>query len=179
MQLGAPRIPCTGRISKALLFKAFEMGADGVALVGCKSGTCRYGSGTENAAMNTEDTKDILELLGLGNDRMRFSTFLPDESNSLKRFLEDFCSNVKKLGPSPIKPSREDRISAVPPPNMREIVKEHNVFACQDCGKCTSSCPLALSGKQYSPRAIAASIIAEEMASEFSFIYPGCKKLLE
>ena len=37
------RIPCTGRISKALLFKPFEMGADGVALVGCKSGVCRYG----------------------------------------------------------------------------------------------------------------------------------------
>ena len=160
------RIPCTGRISKALLFKAFEMGADGVALVGCKSGTCRYGSGTKNAAMNTEDTKDILELLGLGNDRMRFSTFLPDETNSLKRFLEDFCNNVKKLGLSPIKPSREDRISAVPPKNILEIVKEHNVFACQDCGKCTSSCPLALSGKQYSPRAIAASIIAEEMDSD-------------
>ena len=26
------RIPCTGRISKALFMKAFEMGADGVAL---------------------------------------------------------------------------------------------------------------------------------------------------
>jgi len=35
------RIPCTGRISKALLFKAFEMGADGVALVGCETGTCQ------------------------------------------------------------------------------------------------------------------------------------------
>ncbi|HBD10396.1 MAG TPA: methyl-viologen-reducing hydrogenase subunit delta, partial [Syntrophobacteraceae bacterium] len=32
------RIPCTGRISKSLLFKAFEMGADGVALIGCQTG---------------------------------------------------------------------------------------------------------------------------------------------
>ncbi|NQU13066.1 MAG: hydrogenase iron-sulfur subunit, partial [Desulfobacteraceae bacterium] len=38
------RIPCSGRISKALLFKPFEMGADGVTLVGCKTGTCRYGT---------------------------------------------------------------------------------------------------------------------------------------
>jgi len=160
------RIPCTGRISKALLFKAFEMGADGVALVGCKSGTCRYGSGTENAVMNTEDTKDILKLLGLGGDRMEFSTFLPDETDSLQQFLENFCNHVKKLGPSPIKPSRKENTDTISSKTMLDIVKEHNVFACQDCGKCTSSCPLALSGKPFSPRSIAAAIIAEKMDSD-------------
>ncbi|MBW2219239.1 MAG: hydrogenase iron-sulfur subunit, partial [Deltaproteobacteria bacterium] len=99
------RIPCTGRISKALLFKAFEMGADGVALVGCKSGTCRYGSGTANAIINTEDTRDILELLGIGKNRMQFSTFLPDEAEPLLLFLENFCKDIKKIGPSPVKPA--------------------------------------------------------------------------
>jgi len=84
------RIPCSGRISKALLLKSFEMGADGVALVGCKPGTCRYGSGTENAMINTEDTRDILGYLGMSKSRMRFSTFMPDESESLGAFLERF-----------------------------------------------------------------------------------------
>ena len=60
------RIPCTGRISKALLFKCFEMGADGVALVGCSPGTCRYGTGTTNAHGHVEDTRGVLDLLGLG-----------------------------------------------------------------------------------------------------------------
>lgn len=60
------RIPCAGRISKALLFKAFEKGADGVALVGCEPGFCRYGSGTATARDNTPDTREILEFLGLG-----------------------------------------------------------------------------------------------------------------
>ena len=50
------RIPCSGRISKALLFKPFEMGADGVVLLGCGSGTCRYGSGTASALKNTSET---------------------------------------------------------------------------------------------------------------------------
>ena len=67
------RIPCTGRISKALLLKPFELGADGVALVGCEPGTCRYGMGTDTAQKNEEDTRSMLELLGLGKDRLRLS----------------------------------------------------------------------------------------------------------
>src|SRR5512134_252953 len=63
------RIPCTGRISKSLLFRAFEMGADGVALLGCAPGSCRYGSGTAVAERNVDDTRGILQLLGLGSDR--------------------------------------------------------------------------------------------------------------
>ena len=78
------RIPCTGRISKALLFKPFEMGADGVALVGCKAGSCRYGKGTETALKNVEDTRNILELMGLGKGRLRLATFLPEEPESFQ-----------------------------------------------------------------------------------------------
>ena len=35
------RTPCTGRIDRAMMLKAFAKGADGVALVGCEPGTCR------------------------------------------------------------------------------------------------------------------------------------------
>ena len=56
------RIPCTGRINKSLLFKPFEMDADGVALIGCKPGTCRYGSGTDTAIANTNDTRRVLDI---------------------------------------------------------------------------------------------------------------------
>ena len=57
------RIPCSGRITKALLFKPFEMGADGVMLIGCEPGSCRYGTGTTTAENNVKDTRGILELL--------------------------------------------------------------------------------------------------------------------
>ncbi len=108
------RIPCTGRISKALLFKAFEMGADGVALVGCSPGACRYGAGTTAAVKNTEDTGAILELLGLGKERMKLATFLPDESEALKTFLADFCDDIRKLGKSRISPDRRGMSATCP-----------------------------------------------------------------
>lgn len=157
------RIPCTGRISKALLFKAFEMGADGVALVGCAPGTCRYGSGTASAAKNTEDTRQILSLMGVGEDRMRLATFLPDEAPTLERFLKDFAADLTRLGNSPITPA--NRLTGGTESDVGEILTRHDAYSCQDCGKCTAACPLALSGKPYSPRAIVSAIVRGEVDS--------------
>jgi len=159
------RIPCTGRISKALLFKPFEMGADGVALVGCEPGACRYGTGTDTAQKNVEDTRDILELLGLGKDRLRLATFMPEDSDALLQFLKNFCTEIKTIGKSPVAPSPKakpvDKIDHL----INQIVTAHDIYACQDCGKCSSACPLTLAGKYFSPRAIANAIIAGDISS--------------
>ncbi len=167
------RIPCTGRITKALLFKAFEMGADGVALAGCHPGSCRYGSGTDNALVNTEDTREILHLLGLGRERMQLATFQPDDAEPLRAFLENFRDEVRAMGPSPIRAGKADagEMPADTPEepladSLAEIVARHDANSCQDCGKCTSSCPLALAGKPFSPRALAAGVISGETDTE-------------
>jgi heterodisulfide reductase subunit D len=152
------RIPCTGRISKALLFKAFEMGADGVAIVGCNSGACRYGSGTLKAENNTEDTRNIIDLLGIGRERMRLATFLPDESEALKKFLTDFCEELKQLGKSPVQSAVLQPVVACGE-SVQQVIARYDAYSCQDCGKCTASCPLALSGKTYSPRNLVSDII--------------------
>lgn len=160
------RIPCTGRISKALLFKAFEMGADGVALAGCAPGTCRYGSGTENAQKNTQATRDILDIMGLGRERMRLTTFLPDETDRMHKFLTTFTADLKAMGKSPITGFSKDEHVEDPRPAIAKIIAEYDAYACQDCGKCTSSCPLALSGKDFSPRAMVTALIEGDITSE-------------
>lgn len=162
------RIPCSGRISKALLFKPFEMGADGVVLMGCQPGSCRYGSGTALARENTEDTRRILELLGLGSQRLRLGNFLPDEAESMLAFLKDFSAEIRQMGKSPVQAPASvgiaGQIEGIDK-SPESIVAAHDVFACQDCGKCTSACPLALAGKPFSPRAVAAEVIAGRAAS--------------
>ncbi len=174
------RIPCTGRISKSLLFRAFEMGADGVALVGCAPGSCRYGSGTPTAVRNVEDTRGILEMLGLGEERLQWVNCLPDESNSLLQFLMEFHHDIQRLGKSPVMPSQaKRRLCFDPLPDIdgdpdstgkvsgikleettKALLASYDVYACQDCGKCSSACPLALIGKPFSPRAVANAVIS-------------------
>ncbi len=159
------RIPCTGRISKALLFKSFEMGANGVALIGCEPGACRYGTGTTNAQGHVEDTRGILELLGLGKDRLRFATFLPDESERLLEFLQRFSREIGEMGTSPIRPAMESMPVAERDEAIKKLISTHDVYACQDCGKCSSACPLTLAGKPFSPRAIANAVVAGDIDS--------------
>lgn len=154
------RIPCSGRISKALLFKPFEMGADGVVLMGCASGSCRYGSGTASAIKNTEETREVMSLMGLGKNRLRLENFLPDQSDELLKFLKDFVAEIKETGKSPIRASESLWEDSKEPETPEEIIAAHDVYSCQDCGKCTSACSLALAGKPFSPRAIAGDIIA-------------------
>ena len=96
------RTPCTGRIDRAMMLKAFAKGADGVALVGCEPGTCRYGSGTATSQRNTQDVQKVLDIMGLGGDRLRFAAFLPEESEQLLAFLQEFSSDIRALGPAEI-----------------------------------------------------------------------------
>ena len=67
------------------------------------------------------------------------------------------------LGHSPVSPKKANK--EIVPISVAEIVSKHNVYACQDCGKCTSACPLSLAGKPFSPRAMANSIIRGELDS--------------
>ena len=52
----------------------------------------------------------------------------------------------------------------VRPKEMRDAASQllaaHDVYACQDCGKCSSACPLALIGKPFSPRGVANAVIS-------------------
>jgi Fe-S oxidoreductase/coenzyme F420-reducing hydrogenase delta subunit len=154
------RIPCTGSMSKSLLFRAFELGADGVALIGCEPGSCRYGSGTEVAERNVEDTRGILDLLGLRGDRLRQAMFLPEESDALLAFLQDFHQVIQTMGKSPVMPVPREAPAPIGKEAAARIMAAHDLYACQDCGKCSSACPVALSGKSFSPRAMANAIIA-------------------
>ena len=155
------RTPCTGRIDRAMLLKAFAKGADGVLLVGCEPGTCRYGSGTATSQRNTQDVRKVLDIMGLGGRRLRFAAFLPEESEPLLAFLQDFAGEIRTLPPAGI-----EAAPAEPVPDadarrqeLRRLVSAYDVHACQDCGKCSSACPLALIGKPFSPRAIASAVI--------------------
>lgn len=161
------RVPCSGRVDRSLVMKAFAMGADGVALVGCAPGTCRYGSGTPTSLRNTDDTGRIIDMMGIGQDRLRFASFLPEQDDDLLEFLHAFLNDIKDLGPTPVNALAEEadmmKDVVLPKEKVADLVARHQIHACQDCGKCSSACPLALVGKPFSARGIATSVINNEL----------------
>ncbi|MDY7033033.1 MAG: hydrogenase iron-sulfur subunit [Thermodesulfobacteriota bacterium] len=96
------RVMCAGRVTTPLLLKAFEKGADGVLIVGCRNDNCQNGSGAEMAESNIGHTREILGLLGLGTDRLQYKFFLAHEFERLSSDLFAFVKQINGLGRSPI-----------------------------------------------------------------------------
>lgn len=62
-------LPCSGKVDILYLTKAFESGADGVALVTCKEGECHYLEGNLRARKRAEAVEELIEEIGLGKGR--------------------------------------------------------------------------------------------------------------
>jgi coenzyme F420-reducing hydrogenase delta subunit len=64
-------LPCSGKVNLLYLLKAFEKGADGVILVTCGGGDCKFIEGNLRAKKRSEAVEALLEEIGFGKDRMR------------------------------------------------------------------------------------------------------------
>lgn len=52
-------------------------------------------------------------------------------------------------------------------PRMDQIIINRGLYQCLECGKCTSSCPRRLAGKEYSPRLLAHKVVTEREDEAF------------
>ncbi|HOV78135.1 MAG TPA: hydrogenase iron-sulfur subunit [Sedimentisphaerales bacterium] len=63
-------LPCSGKITIPYLVKAFESGADGVVLCGCRPEDCRNLEGVLRAFKRGQAVEDLMEEVGLGKNRV-------------------------------------------------------------------------------------------------------------
>lgn len=63
-------LPCSGKLDILYLTKAFETGADGVAILICKEGDCRYMEGNLRAKKRAQAIDALLQEAGLGTGRV-------------------------------------------------------------------------------------------------------------
>ena len=63
-------LPCSGKADLLYLLKAFETGADGLALVTCPKNECHYLEGNLRAPKRAEEANRLLEEAGMGNNRV-------------------------------------------------------------------------------------------------------------
>ena len=146
------RVMCSGRVDPSFILNAFMNGIDGVLVSGCHPGDCHYISGNLKAEKNVKSTKKILKLLGLGAERLRLEWISASEGQKFADVITDFTAKLKRLGPNPLKAKIKEKEVPVKREPFSEVIEKTNIRLCLECGKCSSSCPIAKMNPDFSPR---------------------------
>jgi coenzyme F420-reducing hydrogenase delta subunit len=104
------RMPCTGKTDTRYLLEAFEQGADGVYIVACPIGNCHHVRGNERGHKRIEHTKQILDEIGLGSERLNMYFMSGSQGQSFAMAAQEMTDRVRKLGPNPLKGIRRLKI---------------------------------------------------------------------
>ena len=97
------KLPCTGKTDPRYILKAFEDGADGVYVVACPVGNCHHVRGNERAHARVLRTKQMLDDIGLGGDRLEMYFVSGGQGASFAAAAEEMTDRIRALGPNPIK----------------------------------------------------------------------------
>ena len=93
------RVMCSGRVDPNFIFRAFEMGIDGVAVLGCHIGDCHYQTGNHQAEKKIELTAQVLEEVGLQPERLHLDWVSAAEGQRFGEVITDFTNKIRELGP--------------------------------------------------------------------------------
>lgn len=93
-------LPCSGKVNIPYLVKAFEAGADGIAIVTCKQGECRHIEGNMRARKRAEAVDSLLEEIGLGRGRMAVIQLTDGGTKQIIEDIERFCAEVRNMRPA-------------------------------------------------------------------------------
>ena len=92
------RVNCLSRVHSGLILKAFELGAAGVMLLGCKQETCYYEKNEKFTAKEYEKASNILSLLGLGANRLKLSRLPRGDGDAFVHEVERFIDELARAG---------------------------------------------------------------------------------
>ena len=97
------RVPCTGKVDLIHILRAFEKGADGVYVVGCLEGDCRFSNGNLRARKRVEQAQQILNAIGIGGERVQMYNLSSSEGPRFAQIAVEMDERIRELGPNPIK----------------------------------------------------------------------------
>ncbi|MBU1169401.1 MAG: hydrogenase iron-sulfur subunit [Proteobacteria bacterium] len=95
------KMPCSGMTTEVFMLKAFEAGADAVAILVCPEGACRYMEGNMRARKRVEKTSNVLDKIGVGGKRLSIHNLAAKNSDSVPGLLDEIMSTIKELGKNP------------------------------------------------------------------------------
>ena len=96
VKLHSISLPCSGKINLLYLLKAIETGSEGVLLVSCKLGECKYLQGNLRARKRIEYIDDLLFETGFGRGHVRFvSIEEADKTDTLLTAINNLTETLR------------------------------------------------------------------------------------
>jgi F420-non-reducing hydrogenase iron-sulfur subunit len=90
---------CSGRVEPTFVVKAFELGADGVLILGCHPGDCHYSEGNYKTMRRMPLLKKMLAQMGIEEERVRLDWVSASEGDRFVSVVDDMPAKVRALGP--------------------------------------------------------------------------------
>jgi len=93
------RVMCSGRVDPQLVVKSFQLGADGVLVLGCHPGDCHYSEGNYKAARRISLLKKMMAQFGIEDERIRLDWVSASEGDRFRKIVNEMTEQIRVLGP--------------------------------------------------------------------------------
>lgn len=91
-------VHCISRIDILDILKAFECGADGVAVIRCGDGSCKYRDILNRVSARIKRTQELINMLGIESGRIGIFSALSTKTNPYADACAGFIETIKQMG---------------------------------------------------------------------------------
>jgi F420-non-reducing hydrogenase iron-sulfur subunit len=95
------KMACSSMVKDVFLLRAFEAGADGVVVLVCPEGQCRYLEGNLRAKKRVGRVQHLLDEIGLDGRRLILNNMEAGDDSAVNQTVDLVLKNLAVLGPNP------------------------------------------------------------------------------
>ena len=88
-------------VKDVFLLRAFEAGADGVVVLVCPQGQCRYVEGNIRAKKRVAWVQNLLDEIGIDGRRLSLTNIAAGDTAAATQIIDDVLKNLAEVGPNP------------------------------------------------------------------------------
>ncbi|MCK9230407.1 MAG: hydrogenase iron-sulfur subunit [Syntrophales bacterium] len=92
-------VECAASVEPDAVIRAFADGIDGVVVMGCHLGGCRFNDANHTAVKRLELLRELLDGTGIGRDRLLVSFGTAHEDHQFAGIIQDFTALIKTKKP--------------------------------------------------------------------------------
>jgi coenzyme F420-reducing hydrogenase delta subunit len=94
-------LPCSSMVKDVFLLRAFESGADAVAVMVCAKGACRYIEGNLRAVKRVDYVCHLLDEIEFGGRRLALFNIAAADGAAVEQAMGEMLTRLAELGPNP------------------------------------------------------------------------------